>query len=525
MSTIRGTIMKKSRIALLAIIACSSFATVGCSSSPQTNDDGAVESDIQRVNFDLTSLEGADVDSLTYTLTNTTTGTVKTGLLDVSFDDSLELSLLLRPGNYSISFSGTGTYEGDDVPCAGSEDFAVVVGSNPTVEVDIVCEAGTVTTITQPSVGEVEVSANLTVNREVVSGECGFTSALIGPLTAVVGHPIVTDSEFVSAGTPAASVTWSASAGLTGSFADVTDATTTFTCTAAGTGTITATLGGGVEGCADTVVADVTCVGAALPAVCGNGVVESGEVCDDGDPSSNVCNDACSGPVVVTPVCGNGTIEGTEACDDGNSDNTDACLNDCTLPVPASCGNSVVESGEECEPPNTVTCNAACQTIACGDGIVEGAEVCDDGDPADPECNDACTGPDAPPVDNGADCQACLAANELAQSSGVGAFNDEVCSADPLCVASRLCIDTSGCMADGDDTDCYCGAGVTTSACVVPTFVPQGPCAAEIIEGSAAGNTNEQNLQFLYAAETSSGAAYNIMSFVRSSSICLAECL
>ncbi len=520
--------MKKSRIALLAIIACSSIVAAGCSSSPQTGDEpGAVDAEIQKVDFDLKSLDGADVDALTYTLTNTTTGTVKTGPLDVSFDDSLELSLLLRPGSYSISFSGTGTYEGDSVPCAGSKNFSVVVGSNPTVAVNIVCEAGDVTSIAAPSVGEVEVSATLTVNRNVVSGECGFTSALIGPLTAVVGHPIVTDSEFVTVGSPAASVTWSAGAGLTGSFADASDATTSYTCTAPGTGTITATLGGGIAGCTDTVVADVTCVGAALPAVCGNGVVEGTEACDDGNAiETDACTSSCTVYVPPAPVCGNNVIEMGEACDDGNTVDTDACKNDCTLPVPPSCGNSTVEAGEECDPPNSTTCNATCQTITCGDGVVEGAEVCDDGNAVDTDsCKNDCSGVGGPPVDNGSDCQACLAADPVAQSSGVADFNTSVCSVDPLCVASRLCIDTSGCMADGDDTDCYCGAGVTTSACVVPSFVAAGPRATEIKNGSAPGNTNEQNLQFLYLAETSSGAAYNIMSYVRTAGVCLAQCL
>lgn len=32
-------------------------------------------------------------------------------------------------------------------------------------------------------------------------------------------------------------------------------------------------------------------------------------------------------------VCGNGVVEGGEACDDGNLDDTDACLSDCTEPV------------------------------------------------------------------------------------------------------------------------------------------------------------------------------------------------
>ncbi|HKX11728.1 MAG TPA: hypothetical protein VJP40_01155 [bacterium] len=32
--------------------------------------------------------------------------------------------------------------------------------------------------------------------------------------------------------------------------------------------------------------------------------------------------------------CGNGELDDGEACDDGNDDDTDACLNNCTLPIP-----------------------------------------------------------------------------------------------------------------------------------------------------------------------------------------------
>jgi len=60
----------------------------------------------------------------------------------------------------------------------------------------------------------------------------------------------------------------------------------------------------------------------------------------------------CAGP----PVCGNGVVEGDEECDDGNTNNDDACRNDCTLcppPPEPVCGNGVVEGDEECDDGNT----------------------------------------------------------------------------------------------------------------------------------------------------------------------------
>jgi cysteine-rich repeat protein len=34
--------------------------------------------------------------------------------------------------------------------------------------------------------------------------------------------------------------------------------------------------------------------------------------------------------ICVPPMCGNGIPEGTEQCDDGNSDDADGCRGDCT---------------------------------------------------------------------------------------------------------------------------------------------------------------------------------------------------
>jgi len=72
--------------------------------------------------------------------------------------------------------------------------------------------------------------------------------------------------------------------------------------------------------------------------VCGNGMVEDPEVCDDGN---NVDGDGCEADCTFTPPeCGNGQIEGDEACDDGNDVDGgpgDFCKNDCTVFIPDNC--------------------------------------------------------------------------------------------------------------------------------------------------------------------------------------------
>ena len=85
---------------------------------------------------------------------------------------------------------------------------------------------------------------------------------------------------------------------------------------------------------------------------CGNGILEPGEECDDGNQiDDDGCSNTCTLPGPALPVCGNGVVEVGEECDDGNQDNHDWCSNSCKLPV---CGNGIVEGGEACDDGNTV---------------------------------------------------------------------------------------------------------------------------------------------------------------------------
>jgi cysteine-rich repeat protein len=59
----------------------------------------------------------------------------------------------------------------------------------------------------------------------------------------------------------------------------------------------------------------------AKAAVCGNGITEPPETCDDGNAiNGDGCLNTCQ-----LPICGNGTIEPPEQCDDGNAVNGDGC--------------------------------------------------------------------------------------------------------------------------------------------------------------------------------------------------------
>ncbi|MFM7141440.1 MAG: DUF4215 domain-containing protein [Alphaproteobacteria bacterium] len=63
---------------------------------------------------------------------------------------------------------------------------------------------------------------------------------------------------------------------------------------------------------------------------CGNGILESGEECDDGNAADgDGCTTDCT-------VCGNGSVTAPESCDDGNLVSGDGCAADCTRDCPSA---------------------------------------------------------------------------------------------------------------------------------------------------------------------------------------------
>lgn len=145
------------------------------------------------------------------------------------------------------------------------------------------------------------------------------------------------------------------------------------------------------------------------------------------------CNSTAQCPVnmlclsrscVVPPMCGNGVVEWTERCDDGNRDDNDLCSNDCRRGNGLSCvinrdcaslrcvnglcescsspdqcdsgicqdgrcadqcGNGQVDRGEQCDQGQDNSdilpdrCRQDCQNPRVGDGVKDANEECDDG--------------------------------------------------------------------------------------------------------------------------------------------------
>ena len=133
--------------------------------------------------------------------------------------------------------------------------------------------------------------------------------------------------------------------------------------------------------------------------LCGDGVVDADEVCDDGrqngSDASN-CSELC---LFKDAICGNGAVELGEECDDGNITPGDGCSGGCTIePQGDLCGDGILGDNEGCDDGNDLAgdgCEPDCTPTppsVCGDGIKDWDELCDDGnDIGGDGCEPTCT--------------------------------------------------------------------------------------------------------------------------------------
>jgi cysteine-rich repeat protein len=131
-----------------------------------------------------------------------------------------------------------------------------------------------------------------------------------------------------------------------------------------------------------------------LPTGCGNGILDTGEACDD---SNRFHGDGCSADCRSNEVCGNGVIDVTigESCERASGDEA-WCRDDC---VSVRCGDGVRDGDafELCDEGmansdlRDATCRPNCQPRRCGDGVHDSTEVCDDGNALDGDgCSSDC---------------------------------------------------------------------------------------------------------------------------------------
>ncbi|MBU2213294.1 DUF4215 domain-containing protein, partial [Patescibacteria group bacterium] len=152
------------------------------------------------------------------------------------------------------------------------------------------------------------------------------------------------------------------------------------------------------EECDDENTADTdACTNECKGAVCGDGIVRSGvEECDSGtgngkictavyDRACTYCSGSCKEVEMKGPYCGDSIKNADEECDDGNTSNDDECSTSCKIihPAAAVCGDGNRDAGEQCDDGNQINTDAClntCRSATCGDGFIKaGVEQCDDG--------------------------------------------------------------------------------------------------------------------------------------------------
>ena len=140
-------------------------------------------------------------------------------------------------------------------------------------------------------------------------------------------------------------------------------------------------------------VPDVTEPLVAAASVCGNGVLENKEECDD---TNRRDNDGCSSTCLLEiGICGDGIVQSLlgEQCEQSTHDvSLGYTCNRCRF-VSLFCGDNTLDPGEECDdgPQNSTSpdalCRPDCSLSRCGDGVLDSTELCDDGNAIN---NDGC---------------------------------------------------------------------------------------------------------------------------------------
>lgn len=169
---------------------------------------------------------------------------------------------------------------------------------------------------------------------------------------------------------------------------------------------------------------------------------EDGTECGDGR--------RCLDEVCAPPLCGDGFLDSGEECDDGNAIPGDGCGADCTRVActeDTECGISNGCQSAACidrtcavtTQPEGSTCSeggrdgrcigGTCVSSTCGDGLLDPGELCDAGD-ADP--NDGCEPDCTPTCSADGDCQDEISCNGSERCQTLGPQNGARCEPGPM---------------------------------------------------------------------------------------------
>lgn len=224
-------------------------------------------------------------------------------------------------------------------------------------------------------------------------------------------------------------------------------------------------------------ICDISAIGPSIcvPPPCGNGALEIGEGCDDGNKDDgdgcnsvchvedgNPCNDTAPGDIaapscasgicdltecstgICEPAdsCDNRVLEAGEGCDDGNAAPGDGCNDVCLIEDGHTCNDDTTgNTGDaSCASGLCDTRGAApgvCIPPGCSNGVLEAGEGCDDGNATGGDgCSELCL------VENGGTCN-----NDLTGLTVDASCTSGLCDDDSDTCVPQLFISGGGCDA------------------------------------------------------------------------------
>ncbi|HVW27418.1 MAG TPA: hypothetical protein VHC69_18770 [Polyangiaceae bacterium] len=243
-----------SKVSLLTLVASGAGIVVtacyGGSDEPAPAAKNAAKHDSSSTTTGSVGLElqvgsGAVVNTASYTITGPN-GFTKSGTIDVSNSTTLTAVIGGLPAGQGFSISVTATATDGATTCSGSATFNVTARSTTSVTVALDCHE-------PPQKGSVMVTGTTNVCPVADGVSANPANVAVGSTIALEGLGHDSDN-----GPSPLAYRWSASSGT---FDDATSRTPTFTCTAAGSATITLTVSDGdtSAGCADSLTATVQC--------------------------------------------------------------------------------------------------------------------------------------------------------------------------------------------------------------------------------------------------------------------------
>jgi hypothetical protein len=229
--------------AVLTAIVVGMASALACSS--ESGAPSNVEGSTGVVGMQLQIAPGVTVNTVSWSITNATTGFSKSGTVNVQFSNVVKFQVGGLPSGAGYTITLTATSVDGTITCSGSANFSVVPGATTGVNLTLICTGAAPDSGTIVVNGSTQVCANI-------------NSLSVFPLETTVDQPIALAAT-ASAGSVTPTFAWTATAGT---FDSAASATPTFTCPSApATVTITLTVSPSAPMCTTltTQSVDVTC--------------------------------------------------------------------------------------------------------------------------------------------------------------------------------------------------------------------------------------------------------------------------